>query len=192
MQLLESCEVGLRVQGEAAAARLTPSSSTAHSASLLEAALLDMQALELKQVLMPASDHPPPAPTAPAQQGPAGAAGAIRQQDSPLSTPGQKSTAASSSSHSSGGGSIFSGLGTPSEDGCESSTNRTKQLLGSLTAADVLQFQGLTLEEVGGGWGVNVKQVAPVPEEGKPRARGIPPACANPSAACTHGRGCCY
>jgi hypothetical protein len=148
--------------------------------SVLSAALLDMQALQLKQALFSADSSaagsalPGRAPGATLEAADTAAPSAATDAAAPpgglqrvASLPGLKqeppTAATSSGSGSSGGGSgagdaamllPWSGLDTPEEgavmSSASSSSNRTKRLLASITPADVLRLQGLPLEGLAG------------------------------------------
>lgn len=148
LELLESYEVGLQHMGSVASQQ---QGSTKHSMSIVSAALLDIQALELKQVLqVPATSNSTQAAAAGQQQAPAGTPVPDQAPTSTLSTPGPKGTATSRASCSSVGSIGVGGSESPGEGTVGSSDHRTKRLLESITPADVLSLQGLSLQELAG------------------------------------------
>jgi hypothetical protein len=149
LELLDSYEVGLQHMG--AVASQQHSSTPEHSMSLVSAALLDIQALELKQVLqLPAAATMVASTHSGQQQETACRPVLVQAPHSTLSTPGPKSAATSSASNSSGGSISMSGSDAPGEGSVNSSDHRMKRLLASITPADVLGLQGLCLQELAG------------------------------------------
>jgi hypothetical protein len=142
MELLESCELALSSMG----AIPQQSPGTACNETLMTAALLDVQALQLKCELRPA---PEPAPVKEALSAlnstfttPAAIAAGQAQRHPVSSSSESVSTSISIGRTSSGG--------ETSEDSSTSRTARVKRLLASLTPAEVNTFRALSLAQVAG------------------------------------------
>lgn len=142
MELLESCELGLGSMGGIP----QQSPGAACNETLMTAALLDVQALQLKYELRP---RPEPAPVKEALSAlnstftsPAALAAGQGQQHPVSSSSESVSTSVSIGSTSSGG--------ETSEDSSTCRTARVKRLLASLTPAEVNTFRALSLAQVAG------------------------------------------
>lgn len=157
LEALETVEAVLHTLG---AVVEQPASGTKQHAKWLEAVLLDMQALTLKQALQlntaaaapqdslaPSSVAPTPGAVAPSIQA-ASEATCSRSTSSSMHTTGSESSSGMSlgaSTSSSGGG----------DNPHSNSRHRVTRLLASLTPEEIMQCKGCTMAELAGGkgWG---------------------------------------
>jgi hypothetical protein len=152
LEALETVEAVLHTLG---AVVEQPAPGTKQHAKWLEAVLLDMQALTLKQALQPdpaaAAQQEPlapkPGPVEPSTQA-VSEATCSRSTSSSMHTTGSEA-----SSGMSVGGSTTSSGGGGGDNPHSSSRHRVTRLLASLTPEEIMQCKGLTMEELAGRFG---------------------------------------
>jgi hypothetical protein len=145
---LQALEISEAVLDKLGVVAKQPAPGTKQHAKWLEAVLLDMQALNLKQELLLK-------PATAAQQGVLGPSPGPAALSTQAPSEATYSRSTCSSIATSGGSGSSSGSGNHLDASSQHSVdNRVTRLMASLTPEEIMQCKGLTLAELAGGGGL--------------------------------------